>query len=195
MLFYMVVDGERKRHPSRTVRIDEELLERIGRDDNQALAELYESTYSVLSSYVLSLVCDPDEAQDLVQETYLKIRASAHLYKRQGKPLAWIFTIAKNLARNSLRQTGKTVGEGEENWENDLRFSYVTDPSDRLVLEAALSILNEEERSVLLLHAVSGVRHHEIAKDLGIPLSTALSRYHRALKKLKKHLQGQEVSL
>ena len=72
--------------------------------------------------------------------------------------------------------------------EDDIRLSYVSDPTDRLVLEAALKALNEEERRVVLLHAVSGLKHREIAQDLGEPLSTVLSRYHRALKKLKRYL-------
>jgi RNA polymerase sigma-70 factor (ECF subfamily) len=62
-----------------------------------------------------------------------------------------------------------------------------------LVLQATFKILNEQEREIILLHAVSGLTHLEIAKNLGIPLSTALSKYHRGLKKLRKHLSEQEV--
>jgi RNA polymerase sigma-70 factor (ECF subfamily) len=76
--------------------------------------------------------------------------------------------------------------------ENSLQFSYVTDPEDKLVLETTLEILAEDERQIVLLHAVSGMKHKEIAKNLGIPLSTALSKYHRALKKLKENLKEEE---
>lgn len=79
--------------------------------------------------------------------------------------------------------------------EEDFRLSYVSDPTDRLVLEAALKTLNEEERRVVLLHAISGLKHREIAQDLGLPLSTVLSRYHRALKKLKRCLTEEGVHL
>ena len=72
--------------------------------------------------------------------------------------------------------------------ENSLALSYVSDPTDRLVLESALAILSEEERQIILLHAVSGLKHREIADSIGLPLSTTLSKYHRGLKKLRKHL-------
>ena len=77
--------------------------------------------------------------------------------------------------------------------EDSLQFSYVTDPTDRLVLESALRILGEEERQILLLHCVAGMKHREIAQDLGMPLSTVLSRYNRSLKKLRTHLTAQGV--
>lgn len=73
---------------------------------------------------------------------------------------------------------------------DDLRFSYVSNPEDKIVLEAALDILSEEERNIVLLYAVTGLKHKEIAESLGLSLSTALSKYHRALKKLRNHLTG-----
>ena len=112
----------------------------------------------------------------------------------QGKPLAWLFTITRNLCRD-LQRSRTRDGQAPEDLENDARFSYVSDPTDRLVLEAALKALGDEERQVVLLHAVSGLKHREIAQDLGLPLSTVLSRYNRALKKLKRHLTEEGVRL
>ena len=63
------------------------------------------------------------------------------------------------------------------------------------MLAAALKTLGDEERKVVLLHAVSGLKHREIAQDLGLPLSTVLSRYNRALKKLKRYLTEEGVRL
>ena len=82
-----------------------------------------------------------------------------------------------------------------EDLENDARFSYISDPTDRLVLEAALKALGDEERQIVLLHAVSGLKHREIAADLGLPLSTVLSRYNRSLKKLQRFLTEEGVRL
>ena len=61
---------------------------------------------------------------------------------------------------------------------------------DQTVLEAALNTLTVEERQVVLLHAVSGLKHREIAKLLEMPLPTVLSKYRRSLSKLKKKLEG-----
>ena len=175
-------------------KLDEGLLPRVGQGDTSALEALYVQTERAVYALALSILRDPEEAQDVTQEVYLKVRAAAHLYVPQGKPLAWLFTITKNLCRDVQRTRGRT-DQAPEGLEDDARFSYVSDPTDRLVLEAALKALGDEERQVVLLHAVSGLKHREIAQDLGLPLSTVLSRYNRALKKLKRHLTEEGVRL
>lgn len=71
-------------------------------------------------------------------------------------------------------------------------FDQVSDWEDRLVLEAAFGVLSDTERQIVMLHAVSGIKHREIALILELPLSTVLSKYARALSKLKKHLESTE---
>ena len=175
-------------------RLEERLLPRVGQGDPEAFEVLYRSTEKAVYALALSILRNPHDAEDIVQETYLKVRAAAHLYVPQGKPLAWLFTITKNLCRDLLRGQSRTEA-APDGAEDDLRFSYVSDPTDRLVLEAALKALGEEERQVVLLHAASGLKHREIARDLGLPLSTVLSRYSRALKKLQRYLTEEGVHL
>ena len=61
------------------------------------------------------------------------------------------------------------------------------------LLEQALGTLEEQARRIVLLHAVTGLKHREIAQLLELPLATVLSKYHRALKKLKAQLEGDDV--
>ncbi|WP_368013996.1 RNA polymerase sigma factor [Intestinimonas massiliensis (ex Afouda et al. 2020)] len=175
-------------------RLEERLLPLVGQGDSEAFEVLYRSTEKAVYALALSILRNPHDAEDIVQETYLKVRAAAHLYVPQGKPLAWLFTITKNLCRDLLRGQSRTEA-APDGAEDDLRFSYVSDPTDRLVLETALKALGEEERQVVLLHAASGLKHREIARDLGLPLSTVLSRYSRALKKLQRYLTEEGVHL
>ena len=175
-------------------RLEERLLPLVGQGDPEAFEVLYRSTEKAVYALALSILRNPHDAEDIVQETYLKVRAAAHLYVPQGKPLAWLFTITKNLCRDLLRGQSRTEA-APDGAEDDLRFSYVSDPTDRLGLEAALTALGEEERQVVLLHAASGLKHREIARDLGLPLSTVLSRYSRALKKLQRYLTEEGVHL
>lgn len=127
-----------------------------------------------------------------MQETYLKIRASAHLYEPRGKPMAWVFTVARNIAYMHIRrnQSNRVVADPE----NDLNgvLAEKLNISERIALQTVLKELDEEERSIILLHAVSGYKHHEIASYLGIPLSTVLSKYHRGLKKMRRLVAAQE---
>lgn len=193
MIFFMIVGGEPEIKSER-IKIDEELIVRIGRDDRSALEEFYALTERILYSYVLAIVKNPYDAQDIVQETYLKVRASAHLYQKQGKPMAWLFTIARNLAMDLFRQNSRFTEEQPAELADTVEYSYVTELTDRLVLETAMNMLAERERQILLLHLVGGLKHREIASNLGIPISTVLSCYQRTLKKLKHYLEGKEVA-
>lgn len=169
--------------------IDERLFVRIGDNDMDALEELYNQTERTLYAYILSIARNHDETLDLMQETYIKIMSSAHLYKPMGKPLAWMFTIAKNLYLSELRKTKREINFETERVEDDLSFSYVKDYEDRIVLETSLNILDAEEREIVLLYAVSGMKHREIADSIGLKLSTTLSKYHRALKKIRNYFE------
>ena len=74
--------------------IDEKLFERITLGEKDAFFELYQQSSNAIFSYALSLMRNREDAEDVMQETYLKIRSAAHLYSSQGKPMAWILTIA-----------------------------------------------------------------------------------------------------
>jgi len=173
--------------------IDEVLIVKIAENDMSAFEEFYRLTERIVYTFALSILKNHDDALDVLQDTYLKIRSAAHLYKPMGKPMAWVFTIARNLSMSKLRLKTKVDSMEFENMENDLSLSYVTDHEDKIVLKFVLKILSDKEREIILLHAVSGFTHNEIAKNLDIPLSTVLSKYHRGLKKLKKYLAEQEV--
>ena len=185
MLFAMAIEGGALVERSRQAPVDEALFPRIGQGDQAAFEALYRQTERAVYTFALSLLKNPLDALDVTQETYLKVRASAHLYQPQGKPLAWLFTIARNLSNSLLRQSGRSVSAEAYFSADGPGCAYLEDPSDRLALTAALDGLEELDRQVVLLHVVSGLKHREIAQDLGLPLGTVLTRYHRALKKLR----------
>lgn len=194
MIFCSMVDEQapHSEHKKKVI-IDEMVFIKIAENDMAAFETFYRLTERSVYAFALSILKNHDDALDVLQDTYLKIRAAAHLYKPMGKPMAWVFTIARNLSMSKLRSKKQTDSVQIEDMENDLSFSYINDNEDKLVLQSALKILNEQEREIILLHAISGLTHIEIAKNIGIPLSTVLSKYHRGLKKLKKHLTEQEV--
>ena len=169
--------------------IEEDLFEKIGNDDMEAFGELYDQTEKVMYAYILTLVKNHDDTLDILQDTYLKIKSAAHLYKPMGKPLAWMFTKAKNLYFKKVRKNKRKVDMKDEYIENSMDISFVPDPEDKIVLETALKVISEEEREIVIMYAVGGMKHKEIAENMDLPLSTELSKYHRALKKLKVYLE------
>ncbi|HBD01586.1 MAG TPA: RNA polymerase sigma factor [Lachnoclostridium sp.] len=170
----------------------EELLKKVAVGDQEAFRQLYQNTDRTIYSFILSIVRHPQDAEEIMQEVYLKIWTSASGYKSQGKPLAWMFTIARNLCYMKFR---------EQKHDSDVTLEDLTGAesgevcpeiemaADKMVLLAALQILKEEEREIVLLHTSGGMKHREIAASLKIPLATALSRYNRAMKKLENYLR------
>ena len=164
----------------------EELLRQIALGSQQAFEELYRATDSAIYGYALSLMRNHHEAQDVMMDTYLKIRCAAHLYMPMGKPMAWILTITKNIARTKLRSAGRQIPLDDL---EETTPSFDRDSEEAVALEQAMKVLGDQERQILILHAVPGLKHREIAEMLGMPLATVLSKYARSLKKLKKALE------
>lgn len=173
----------------------DELIKRLAVGDKGALEELYHATRAAVYGFSLSITKNPADSEDVLQETYLKIWANADRYTAKGTPMAWILMITKNLALMKLREKKRHQDLEPEEW--DMSF-HIPDSAgnteDRHLLEAALNILSEEERHIILLHAVSGLKHREIATLLELALPTVLSKYHRALKKLRKYIEGVEAN-
>ena len=172
--------------------VDEELLRRVGEGSQEAFKQLYEKTDRTLYGYILSILRNPHDAEEVMQETYMKIWTSAAGYQSQGKPLAWIFTIARNLCYMKFREQ-KHQSDVELDQLNGTEAGecgpQIENAADKLVLKAALEALKEEERQIVLLKNSSGLKHREIAEALGIPLATVLSKYNRAMKKLEQYLR------
>ena len=117
-----------------------------------------------------------------------EIDAMSVLYDRGGRPLSWILTMTRNLCLMQLRRKSRTEVSAE-----DLEFPETENPfataEDRMILQTAIRCLEDDERQIVMLHAVAGLKHREIAEQMHISLPAAVSRYHRALQKLQKHLK------
>ncbi len=167
------------------------LLQQVGAGDREAFARLYALTRGAVYALALSLLGDAQEAQDVTQDAFVRVWESAPSYRPQGAPMAWLLTIARNLSLSCLRQSGRQAELDEEAWNAIPAESPGVTPEDRALLQEALSRLGGEERRIILLHAVAGLKHREIAGLLECPLSTVLSKYHRGLKKLKSLMKGE----
>ena len=171
----------------------EALIGGIAAGSREDLAELYRRTRAAVYGLALSYLKNGAEAEDVAQDTFVKVWAAAPSYRPQGKPMAWLLTIARNLALGRLRTAARIQDLSEAQWS---AFSIESDSltaDDRTVLAAALGRLSDEERHIVVLHAVCGLKHREIAQFLDLALPTVLSKYHRSLKKLKTILEGDDA--
>ena len=169
----------------------EALLARIAQGDKDALGELYDRTHSQVYGFAMSLSHCPADAEDVLQETYVNVFSASESYTPHGKPMAWIMTIAKNLARMRLREVKRSCDMPDEDWSGYLADNPAVSSDERMLLQSALKLLSDEEQQIVMLHAVSGLKHREIAELLEMPIATVLSKYARALKKLRQVMEAE----
>ncbi len=162
----------------------ESLISNVGKGDKDSLSEIYGLTNRAIYGFTLSIVKNLHDAEDILQEVYIKVWNSAPGYKSMAKPMAWMFTIARNLCLTRLRQK-PTHDIAEYDAYEDNRLTQ----DDKMLVQALLAKLSVEERQIVMLHSMSGLKHREIAEVMGINASTVLSKYSRAIKKLRKILE------
>ncbi|MEZ5101878.1 MAG: sigma-70 family RNA polymerase sigma factor [Thermoleophilia bacterium] len=153
--------------------------------DPTALGELARLHGPGLYRFALSLVRDPDAADDLVQDTFVRALSRLDGFRGDSSPRTWLHRILHNLAIDRARRAGREVlvDEVEERWQDD---AYTVDSEVVIVraerrdeLEDALIHLPFAYRAVILLHDVEGWRLAEIADSLGIGLPAAKQRLRR----------------
>lgn len=167
------------------------LLIEISKGDNAAFEKLYIETKASVYGYALSFLKNTHKAEDVLQDTFVKIMTASHLYTPGTKPMAWILTITRNLCLMKIRENNR-YGEMPD-YEQAAVESHEVYFENKLILNAAMKVLTAEESSIVVMHCVSGLKHREIGEIMSLPLSTVLSKYNRALKKLKNELK--EVTL
>lgn len=160
----------------------------IGNGDMSALAALYRGVCSGVYSYALSVLKNCHDAEDVLQDTFLDIYRAAAGYKSIGKPMAWVITIARSRCLMKLREKSRYISASAEEFQG-LCDSSIS-PEELATIKICIENLSEDEREIVILHAVSGLKHREIAQILDMPMSTVLSKYHRTVKKLKILLEG-----
>lgn len=168
----------------------EPLMAGLAAGDQEALGQLYHRTRTAVYGLALSILRHGHDAEDVTQDTFVRAWEKAEQYRPQGTPMAWLLAITRNLALMKLRERARTQDLPPEDWASFAIDSHDVTTEDRTVLTAALSTLSDEERQIILLHVTAGLKHREIAQLLELPLSTVLSKYRRALSKLKQKLEG-----
>jgi RNA polymerase sigma factor (sigma-70 family) len=143
-----------------------------------------------LRRYARALVGDRATADDLVQDTLERAWAKLHLYRRGTDLRAWLFTVMHNVHVNRVRSTRATDVLDEEMPELAQRATQ-TDALLMRDLDRSIARLPADQRAVLLLVTLEDMSYEEVARTLGIPIGTVMSRLSRARDKLRAMLLGQ----
>lgn len=175
---------------------DRDLAERLKRREPDALGDLYDRFGRLAYSVILAIVRDSGTAEDLVQETFLRVWNRAQAFDAERGALGpWLLTVARNRAIDHLRSAGarmsRNVFELEEREHPSLFIDAERDliNSDQgRVVRAALGSLNENQKRVIQLAYYEGLSQTEMAEKLGQPLGTVKTWVRSALKKLRDEL-------
>lgn len=180
---------------------DSELARRLQRREADAMSALYDRFGRMAYSTILSIVRDGATAEDLVQETFLRVWNRARSFDAERGSLgAWLLTIARNRALDHLRSSGSRMDR------NSFEFDAREHPAlfvdmERDVFQGdqaktirrALEGLNDNQREVIRLAYYEGLSQTEMAERMGQPLGTVKTWVRAALKSLRAEL-GQEVA-
>jgi RNA polymerase sigma-70 factor (ECF subfamily) len=146
-----------------------------------------------LRRYARALAGDRASADDLVQDTLERAWSKLHLYRRGTDLRAWLFTVMHNVHVNKMR-----AARASDVLEEDMPELALRPPqADALLvrdLERAVARLPVDQRAVLLLVTLEDMSYEEVARTLGIPIGTVMSRLSRAREKLRAMMLGHSPS-
>ncbi|MFN7252343.1 MAG: RNA polymerase sigma factor [Anaerobacillus sp.] len=177
------------------------LLTEIKGANESSFEKLYIKMHKAVFALALSIIRDKSLAEDVVQETFIRIKTKSNSYQEGTNGPAWIFQITRNLSLNLLKKRKCEINIFNNNNSIDELILKQNSSKDRpqevemfierYLLQEAFTKLNENERQIVILHAVSGLKHREIAALLNISQVTERWYYIRALEKLRKILSNQ----
>jgi RNA polymerase sigma-70 factor (ECF subfamily) len=160
------------------------------------VAELFQKCREPLYRYLLSVVGGGAEAEDIAQESFLRLYAHLRTGESLENPRAWLFRVAYNLAIDSRRrkrmdslddETGKPIERGDVQSPDPEYLAIENQRRDRIA--GAISRLSEQQRQCMTLRT-EGFRHREIAEILGVSESTVAENLRRGVLRLTKELYG-----
>lgn len=171
----------------------ERLLSGIAAGRPEDMSELYSRTRTAVYSLALSYLGNAHDAQDITQDTFVQVWERAGQYRPNGSPMGWLLTVCRNLALMRIRKADCHADLDDSGWDAIPAEEKGLSVEERALLQDALALLDKNERRVVMLHAAAGMKHREIAVLLEMPLATVLSKYHRAIKKLRAFMKGAEI--
>jgi RNA polymerase sigma-70 factor (ECF subfamily) len=180
---------------------DEELIFSFQQGNTDAYTEIVTRYKDRLTNYIYRYVGSYDECDDIVQDTFIKVYTSKHLYKEIARFSTWIYTIAINLAKTKLAKAQKyktfSLSNAYDDEDKDFdipddAYSPETDANSKFLskhIQKALSRINENYRELVVLRDIEDFSYEEIVEMTGLPMGTVKSRINRGREKLQELLK------
>lgn len=160
----------------------QEIVKQLKDDNLDMFDEFYDLTKNQVYVTILSVVKNKMTAEDIMQDTYLRFLNNIHKYKENTNVVAFIVTIARNLAINYYNKHKKEEFHDFSLYED----TYVNETEDNKLLDLVYQTLEGKELDVFIMHVIDDLKHKEIAKIMKKPLGTITWLYNKAVKKMKE---------
>tara|TARA_A100001011_G_C14265697_1_gene824564 strand:+ start:429 stop:1013 length:585 start_codon:yes stop_codon:yes gene_type:complete len=179
---------------------DEKLISRFQAGDERAYVELVNRYKDRLLNFVFQFLGDIEQAEDVVQDTMLRLYEKKHYYKEIAKFSTWIYTISRNLANTELRKRKRrktTYLSQMSKEERQYEIPAVQDDVDQSLhnefindrIQSAINNLPEHYKLVIILRDIQELSYDDISNIVEVPLGTIKSRINRARIQLQAELQ------
>lgn len=178
---------------------EQQAIELLKSKDKKVIAFLYDNYSAALYGVILKIVQKEEVAEDVLQETFVKIWKNGNQYDRsRGRLFTWLINIARNTAIDMVRskrfrQSKKSTPLDNNVYNNEtLQTEIIVRDSG---LEKVINSLDEKYRTLIDLAYFQGYTQKEIAKQLNIPIGTVKSRIRYAIKELRKILNTNSLEI
>lgn len=182
---------------------DQLLVERVQAGDKRAFDVLVSKYQRRLMRLVSRLVHDPAEAEDVVQETFIKAYRALHYFRGDAAFYTWLYRIAINTAKNYLLTQGRRAAtssdadaeqaesfeDGSKLRDNNTPESVLASKQIAATVNAAMDLLPIELRTAIVLREIEGLSYEEIAEIMACPIGTVRSRIFRAREVIAEKLK------
>ncbi len=162
------------------------LIEKLKNKDNEAFEIIYYQTHKMVFSIIYSIVKDDLDAEDLMQDTYIKMIENINSFKAGRNFKTWLGTIARNLAIDHYRRSQRVLNIDLQEEEQ----VYLESTNENLDLKAEalelLETLSSDEQLIVLLRVVDELTFREISEITNRPLGTVIWSYNQSINKLSK---------
>lgn len=166
-----------------TLMTEKTMISRVRDGDTDVRDELAEKYYGDVYRYCVYRTGSVRDAEDLTQETFLRLYRYFEGYSEMQKFKSYLLTIASNVCKDYLSGRHLTAVLDETLAESDPQIS-----DDKMAVRRAVASLPDDQREVIVLYYFNGMKVGDIAQTLGIPLSTVKTRMARGRNKLKQLL-------
>lgn len=171
---------------------DKELMEKVKDDDTFAFNILVDRYKLRLFNLICRLLQNKEEAEDILQETFLRVYRERERYDPTYSLSTWVYTIALNLCRNELKRRKKFRFFGLDLIKDNREYAAPETKGNNCLsstLEKAILSLPDKYRTAFLLRDVDELSYEEVSQSMGIPLGTVKSRVNRARLMLRDKLK------